>query len=89
MLTCLTANNLAEYKKLEHAKTSDVKVALLKQGVTVDGHLGKEALLEKLYLVLFKKSLSEKGTNNIGINVKFTAELCYVNLLQMFSRSRF
>jgi hypothetical protein len=64
MLTCLPPSYVAQFKKLENAKTSDVKAALLEHGIIVDMNLGKEVLLEKLYLVLFKKALSEKGIQN-------------------------
>lgn len=67
MLSCLLKKNLDEYKKLENAKTSVVKAALLEHGVIVDVDLGKDVLLEKLYLVLFKKALTEKGSYKLCV----------------------
>lgn len=65
MLSCLSAENQAEYKEMENAKISDVKAALLKWDVTVDGDPGKEALLEKLFLLFFNGALSEKCIKKI------------------------
>jgi uncharacterized protein YcgL (UPF0745 family) len=61
MLSWLPPSNVDQFKKLENAKTSDVKAALLEQGVVADMAMGKEVLLEKLFLAHAKKALSEKG----------------------------
>jgi len=63
MVSWLPPSDMGQFKKLENAKTSDVKAALLEQGVIADVALGKEVLLEKLFLVHAKKALSEKGEN--------------------------
>lgn len=61
MLSCLLSSDVADFKKLECQKASEIKVDLFEHGVWVEDDVAKETMLEKLYLVLLEKATTEKG----------------------------